>query len=129
MILFAAVIVSLLNMLSHCCCVGGEKHNHKGPQTRGRINGGKGRDSAIQCFIRYIDYSTRLKVIRVYVVRMRKPCQLDSILHGMCVDKFDTTCELIVALYILPLTTRVHRGSEHLSEKARRVIIADVQVR
>ena len=39
MILFAAVIVSLLNMLSHCCCVGGEKHNHKGPQTRGRING------------------------------------------------------------------------------------------
>ena len=47
MILFAAVIVSLLNMLSHCCCVGGEKHNHKGPQTRGRINGGKGRDSAI----------------------------------------------------------------------------------
>ena len=70
MILFAAVIVSLLNMLSHCCCVGGEKHNHKGPQTRGRINGGKGRDSAIQCFIRYIDYSTRLKVIRVYVVRI-----------------------------------------------------------
>ena len=59
MILFAAVIVSLLNMLSHCCCVSGEKHNHKGPQTRGRINGGKGRDSAIQCFIRYIDYSTR----------------------------------------------------------------------
>ena len=61
MILFAAVIVSLLNMLSHCYCVGGEKHNHKGPQTRGRINGGKGRDSAIQCFI---------TVIRVYVVRI-----------------------------------------------------------
>ena len=61
MILFAAVIVSLLNILSHCCCVGGEKHNHKGPQTRGRINGGKGRDSAIQCFIRYIDYSSRLQ--------------------------------------------------------------------
>ena len=49
-------------MLSHCCCVSGEKHNHKGPQTRGRINGGKARDSVIQCFIRYIDYSMRYNI-------------------------------------------------------------------